>query len=230
MYKLDNVPQLHRTSWFTPAECLAYYKKPYIFQEIQIHWWDDPSKKPTHDGVVSYTKNKKGGSVNYVASAGRVTLMVPEKNCALTTQNGNPFGIKIECSPYGTDGDYKTIGELVANIRKTYGNLPLVPHSKYWNTACPGTLSLTRIDQEANNFIGDTMPNSSQAIVDATTVALMYNIGLRRDASTGEINGSAGMTVEQLARSIWGSPEWAAIGVAQPNDSIVLKPGNYTVK
>lgn len=146
---LDSRAQTHRTSWFTPAQCKNYYGVPYQFREIQIHWWNDPATKPTHQGVVDYIANKKAGSVNYVTSAGRVTSMVPEENCALTTQNGNPYGIKIECSPYGTAGDYDTVGWLVAQIWKRRGKLPLVPHKKYWNTACPGTLDLNRIKAEA---------------------------------------------------------------------------------
>jgi hypothetical protein len=75
--------------------------------------------------------------------------MVDEPNCAITTQNGNPYGIKIECSPYGTDADYETIATLIADIRRRRGDLPLTPHNKYWNTACPGTLDLGRLDREA---------------------------------------------------------------------------------
>lgn len=157
--KINTVAPKYRSSWFTAAQCRSYYGVPYQFREIQIHWWGDPATKPLHDGVVNYIANKTGGSVNYVASGGRVTRMVSEQDCALTTQNGNPYGIKIECSPYGTDTDYQTIGWLVADIRKRYGNIPLVPHKKYWNTACPGTLSLDRINKEAAKFLqGGDMP------------------------------------------------------------------------
>lgn len=147
--QISQVDRLHRTSWYSPAQCLSYYKVPYQFREIQIHWWDDPAKKPTHDGIVNYIKNKTGSSVNYVASAGRVTKMVPEENCAITTHSGNPYGIKIECSPYGTDADYQTIAWLIADIWKRRGKLPLKPHRLYWNTTCPGTLDLARMDKEA---------------------------------------------------------------------------------
>lgn len=146
---LDYKAQTHRSSWFTPAQCKSYYGVPYQFREIQIHWWNDPSTKPTHQGVVNYQANKTGGSCNYVASGGRVTAMVAEENCALTTQGGNPYGIKIECSPYGTANDYDTIGWLVSEIWKRRGKLPLVPHKRYFNTACPGTLDLNRIQAEA---------------------------------------------------------------------------------
>lgn len=138
-----------RNLYMSPAQCQAYYGKPYRISEIQIHWWDSPTAKPTHDGIVSYGLRRAEGSVNYVASAGRVTKMVEENMCAITTQGGNPYGLKIECSPYGTDGDYQTIAWLVADIWKRYGRLPLVPHKKYWNTACPGTLDLGRIEREA---------------------------------------------------------------------------------
>jgi len=157
--RIDSKLQTHRSSWFTAAQCQAYYGVPYQFREIQIHWWDDPARKPSHDGVVNYQANKTGGSVNYVASAGRVTFMVPEEHCAFTTQGGNPYGIKIECAPYGTDADYQTIAWLVADIWKRRGYMPLVPHNKYFNTACPGTLDLGRIEREAKAILngGDDM-------------------------------------------------------------------------
>ncbi len=151
-YEIDQVTPDHRSSWYSPQQCKEYYGVPYQFREIQIHWWDDPSKKPSHDGVVDYIKKKTGGSVNYVVSAGKITRMVAEENCALTTQNGNPYGIKLECSPYGTDEDYRTIGWLVANIQHRRGRLPLVPHKKYFPTTCPGTLNLARIQAEADKF------------------------------------------------------------------------------
>lgn len=151
-YSITQVDPDHRSSWFSPQQCKDYYKVPYQFREIQIHWWDNPSQKPSHDGVVAYIKKKTGGSVNYVVSAGKITRMVTEENCALTTQNGNPYGIKLECSPYGTDEDYRTIGWLVADIQRRRGRLPLVPHKKYWNTTCPGTLNLARIQAEADKF------------------------------------------------------------------------------
>lgn len=165
MVVTDVVEPLHRTSWMTPAQCLAFYKVPYKVREIQIHWWDDPKKKPTHAGIVDYIRNKKEGSVNYVVSAGRVTSMVVEDNCAVTTQNGNPHGIKLECSPYGTDADYKMIGKLVADIQKRRGRLPLVPHKKYWNTTCPGTLDLGWIQAEADKFMEEDMTDKQAAAI-----------------------------------------------------------------
>lgn len=164
---LDTRAQVHRSSWMTPAECLAYYKVRYQFREIQIHWWNDPSTKPTHQGVVDYIANKTGGSVNYVASAGRVTTMIPEENCALTTQGGNPYGVKIECSPYGTAEDYETIGWLIAQIWKRRGKLPLVPHKKYWSTACPGTLDLNRMAQVAEKYY------KGEGMIDANSTNLL---------------------------------------------------------
>lgn len=152
MTTITQVDPDHRSSWFSPEQCKQYYGKPYKPIELHIHWWDDPSKKPSHDGVVAYIKKKTGGSVNYVVSAGKVTCMVAEENCALTTQSGNPYGIKLECSPYGTDEDYRTIGQLVADIQRRRGRLPLVPHKRYYNTSCPGTLNLARIQAEADKF------------------------------------------------------------------------------
>lgn len=153
-----------RHLYMSPAECQRFYRVPYQFREIQIHWWDSPAKGPTHDGIVSYGKRRPEGSVNYIVSGGRITMMVPEEMCAITSQNGNPYGIKLECSPYGTDADYQTIAWMVADIWKRRGRLPLVPHKKYWNTACPGSLDLGRIEREAEQiFKGGSEPMIADA-------------------------------------------------------------------
>lgn len=193
----DNIVRpKHSSSWTTPAGCKAYYGVPYQFREIQIHWWGDPATKPTHDGIVSYIANKTGGSVNYVASGSKITLMVDEANCAFTTQNGNPYGIKIECSPYGTDADYKNIGKLVADIRKRRGNIPLVPHKKYWNTACPGTLSLQRIDEEANKIL----KGADEMKVNRDETILLLKLLLHDKPSQEQVNSTVGSDLEPLLK------------------------------
>lgn len=118
---------------------------------IVIHWWDDPSRHPTFDGVIATFMNPaRQASAHYVAEAGRVACLVDPDVMSWATGPANSYTISIECNPRQSDGDYQTIGELVADIRKTYGNLPLKRHRDFMNTACPGTYDIARIDRIAH--------------------------------------------------------------------------------
>lgn len=128
-------------------------------REIQIHWWDDPSRGPTFEGVVSLLTNaSRQASAHYVATAGRVAQLVREEDNAWATNSGNPYGISIECDPRFTASIYQTIAELVADIRRRRGNLPLVPHNRYANTRCPGTADLKKIEVMANDILNPPKP------------------------------------------------------------------------
>ena len=198
-----------RNLYFSPQECQNYYGKPYNIREIQIHWWDSPAAKPSHEGVVAYGLRRAEGSANYIASAGKVTKMVEENMCALTTQGGNPHGIKIECSPYGTDGDYATIAELVADIWKRRGYLPLVPHKKYWNTTCPGSLDLGRIEREAQQLIGGKGGAGGDEVMNENGAKGLYRLGLHREPENDQVwRGWLGKPADQGMEAFRGSPEW----------------------
>lgn len=122
-------------------------------KEVCLHHWDDPKNKPSFNGVVNLLLNKaRQASAHYVAEAGRVAQLVKEEDNAWANQKGNPYTISIECNPLARASDIKTIAELVADIRKRRGNLPLVPHSKYAATACPGAYKakLKQISDMAN--------------------------------------------------------------------------------
>ncbi len=205
----EHVKPKYRSSWFSPAQALVYYLRRYKVREIQIHWWNSNTiKGQTHDGTVEYIRKKFGGSVNYVASAGRVTRMVDEKNCALTTQGGNPHGIKIECSPYGTNGDYKTIGALVADIRTRYGDIPLVPHYRYLKTECPGILDLARIDREARK--GNIKPSKPQGeeMVTKSQLETKFKTMLHRMPDPGAYKTYVGRIHSFVDTAISGSAEF----------------------
>ena len=125
---------------------------------IVIHYWDDPAKKPSFMGVVSWLCREGGNSsAHYIAEAGRVACIVAPKDRAWHAgPGGNPRGIGIECNPRMTAGDLETVAELIANLRKTYGNLPLKPHKAYMNTSCPGAYEgqLTWLSNRANQIMG----------------------------------------------------------------------------
>ena len=148
--------------------------RPYGIACIVIHWWDDPAKHPTFNGVISTLCSKsRGASANYVAEAGRVACIVDPDNRSWATGDGvgcnsmgNDKGISIECNPRQSDGDYQTIGELIRNIRKTYGDLPLKRHRDLSPrpTSCPGTYDLDRLDRIARHGAASNTPTPSRRV------------------------------------------------------------------
>lgn len=126
---------------------------------ITIHWWDDPSKRPQFTGVVGWLCSPASGvSAHYVVEAGRVACIVDCSKAAwhAGSYTGNHSTIGIECNPRMSAGDLETVAQLVADLRKTYGNLPLFPHSHWVGTSCPGTYAgkLAWIDQRARQLSG----------------------------------------------------------------------------
>lgn len=119
---------------------------------IAIHWWGDPNTNPTFEGVVAHLCTPSSGvSANYVATGtGRqvACLVSPDDNSWATVQE-NPYSISIECDPRCRDEDYDVVAELIADIRSAYGDLPLVPHSQFFATQCPGNWDLARLDAKA---------------------------------------------------------------------------------
>ena len=170
---------------------------------IVIHYWDDPAKKPSFMGVVSWLCRKGGNSsAHYIAEAGRVACIVaPQDRAWHAGPGGNPRGIGIECNPRMTAGDLETVAELIANLRKTYGNLPLKPHKAYMNTSCPGAYEgqLTWLSNRANQIMGGkpatAPPVASKPTIPATgksietlaqeVIAGKYGTGAARQNALG---------------------------------------------
>lgn len=105
---------------------------------IVIHHWGVDGQ--SHQNVVNYLCRSGGNSsAHYVASAGRVTQIVSDRDRAWHAgSSGNPRGIGIECRPEMSDADFETVAQLIAAIRGEWGNLPLRGHQDYMSTACPG--------------------------------------------------------------------------------------------
>ena len=119
---------------------------------IVIHWWGDPNTKPTASGVVNWFLNKASQvSAHYVITGTNreVYHVVDNANTAWHAKQANPFTIGLECDPRCRDEDYDVVAEVVANLWKHYGKLPLKRHSEYVSTACPGNYDLARIAREA---------------------------------------------------------------------------------
>ena len=155
--------------------------RPYGIASITIHWWGDPGTHPTFEGVVdAFVTGARRTSAHYVAEAGRVACLVDPDDRAWACgdgigcrSGGNDCSISIECNPRQSDGDYQTVAELVSNLRAVYGDLPLYPHKHWFNTACPGTYDLARIDRIAKGLPAgkpahDAKPAVPQIAVDGS--------------------------------------------------------------
>lgn len=138
--------------------------RPWGINKIVIHWWGDPNTHPTFEGVIrTLCSPARGASAHYVVEAGRVACIVDPDNRAWHAgdgigngSQGNDRGIGIECNPRQSDGDYQTIAELIRDLRKVYGDLPLHPHREFNATACPGTYDLNRLDRLARGQAAPT--------------------------------------------------------------------------
>ncbi len=108
-------------------------------KEIIIHWWG--SYGASFWGVVNWLCRSGGSSsAHYVVEAGRVACLV---NCSDAGWHAGVYAVNmssigIECRPEMSDGDFYTVAELIANIWKTYGKLPLRGHRDVASTRCPG--------------------------------------------------------------------------------------------
>lgn len=141
------------------VKAAQYYGKPYYPVESHIHWWGEPGKGGTHDGNVSYIRNTKDLSVNFVVSPGRVTLMVPINKVALTTGQRNPFAWKSENDPTITqlsldELGYRTMGYLHYIVEKLNPRLqgePIRLHKEFQATSCSG-LDKAKVRSYADKF------------------------------------------------------------------------------
>ena len=131
-----------------------YYGYPYNPVESHLHWWGAPGQSGTHDGNVSYIRNTKDLSVNFVVSEKRVTMMVPLNKLALTTGKRNPFAWKSENDPTLSDWQYKTMGYLhyiVEKLNPTLLNEPLRLHKEFYSTSC-SEIDKTKVRNYAEAF------------------------------------------------------------------------------
>lgn len=141
-----------KSVYFTPAEAKAYYGR-YSRDGVTVHWWGDGTGEGNHDNIVNYFLRRTDGSTNYVLSDAKITLMVGPDDVAWTSQSGNATTIAIEHEPQLSDEGYKKSGWLVWQLEQRYGKrLALYPHKYWYSTACPGTISLDRIRQEADKW------------------------------------------------------------------------------
>jgi peptidoglycan hydrolase-like protein with peptidoglycan-binding domain len=131
-----------------------YYKRPYKPIESHTHWWGDPTAGYTHDGTVNHTFNTEYLGVNYVTSAGRITLCVPLHLNALTTGQRNPDAWKSENDPRLTELGYKTLGFLHYIVEEKNPHLkgePIRLHKEFMETSC-SLIDVIKVRDYANKF------------------------------------------------------------------------------
>lgn len=143
-----------KNGWHTPAEARAFYGR-YARDGITWHWWNTPSAvtDADHDNIANYILGKASrgtGSVNYVLSNNKITLLVNPDNVAWASQGGNPTTVSVELSPHLNAEGYKKAGWLFNELEGRWGKvLKHYKHSDWYQTQCPGTISIPRIAQEA---------------------------------------------------------------------------------
>lgn len=153
----------------TQHNATFYHRRPpgHKYAGICIHWWGDPSQRPTFEGTIQYLVYggaRNSASVHYVAEAGRVAcLLDPDTQLSWGQGDGaagygNHYMISIECNPRASAADYQTVAELVRDLRKVYGPLPLRPHNAFTATQCPGVWDLKRIDALARTVPAPAKP------------------------------------------------------------------------
>ena len=142
---------------YTPAsQVQATWGRPRTIEAIAIHWWGDPNTNPTFEGVISTLCNPNRGASAHIVATGtgrRAACLVNLEDASWATNSANPYTISIECDPRCRDEDYDVVAEVIAQLRQVYGNLPLVPHRQFVQTACPGNYDLGRLDREARNKV-----------------------------------------------------------------------------
>lgn len=157
----------------------------HTYAGVTIHHWDDPAKGPTFEGTVAWlTRPAANASAHFVVEAGRVAVLA-DPAIQLTWhagdgQNGpgNTTQISIEVNPRWSDEDYLTVAELVRELRRIHGDLPLYPHRHWTITACPGIADLERIDRLAR--AGDTMIFDRHP-VNNPSISQLFGVGATRN-------------------------------------------------
>jgi hypothetical protein len=172
MYDIEIKP-CAKSGWYTPEEARRHYGK-YGRDGITVHWWGDGTGASNHDNIVNYLNGRgakgEAPTANYVLSDIKITNMVSPDNVAWTSGNGNATTIGVETQPTLGNEGYKKWGWLVWQLEQRYSRrLALYRHSNWMSTACPGTISLDRIRQEADKWArGEYNPTPPTPVPPAT--------------------------------------------------------------
>lgn len=133
--------------------------------EIIIHHWGNDGQ--SFNGVVNWLCRANGNSsAHYVVESNKVACII---NCSDTAWHAGNFphnlkSIGIECRPEMSAGDLETVCELVADLYKTYGVLPILGHKDVSATSCPGRYysKLGYIKQRAIEIMNGKKPQAQK--------------------------------------------------------------------
>lgn len=134
---------------YTPAgQTLALFGISPSRNQGAGHWWDDPTRFPSFNGVVATLLNPaRQASAHDVVGDGVVQPLVRKADTSWCTGNANAYTYSIECDPqiiyrWRAGGDkakanriFETLAERIADV--SMHDKAWRPH-KYWNpsTAC----------------------------------------------------------------------------------------------
>lgn len=156
-----------------------------------LHWWGDPATNPQAENVVNWLCNPASQvSAHFVATGTgrRVWQIVDDKDASWANGNwnANMTSLTIEADPRCRDEDYDVVAELIADLWRHYGKLPVYQHNQFFNTRCAGNWNTARLvalaEQKMNGVNVDVRASQIQAIKD------MYKRILKRDADQGGID------------------------------------------
>lgn len=218
----------YTSTHFTPAKdvksVFGYDRK---VDGIVIHHWGVLNQK--FDNIITFflhpdTKT----SAHYVVQDGKVACIVDPDDAAWHAGNAqaNATKIGIELRPEATDGDYATAAELIKNIRATYGDLPLYPHSKFRTTTCPGKWDLGRLDRLARASSTKTTPTSAPASTTPTTTKSEASYTIKKGDTLWKIATAHGMTTLELAKL----NNMSTSDIIHEGNKLKVKSLTYTVK
>lgn len=143
----------HTSPNHTPGEeAMSVWGRPRTIEKIAIHWWDDPLNNPSFQGTINTLMNPaRQASAHFVATgtARQVACLVDMEDASWATNSANPYTISIECDPRCRIEDYDVVAEIIAELRATYGPLPLMRHSDVIATRCPGNYDLGKLNEIA---------------------------------------------------------------------------------
>lgn len=166
-YTYDTSHTASETNW-------SHGRQGHKVAGITIHHWG-ASDHLSFYGIVGFLCSSRPAnptSAHYVAQGvdengkadPRVACIVDPDDTAYHAGNweANLTNIGIECRPHPTDADYAVVAELVADIRKDYGDQPLYPHRHWTSTECPGTWDLAKIDRLARGDRTEDKPSRDE--------------------------------------------------------------------
>lgn len=171
---------------------------------ITCHWWGTPTGQNV-EGIVSWLCDKRAGtSAHYVVSEDTVYCIVdPDRrawHAGNSRANHDQIGIELDPNASRRASTERTAAALIADLRKTYGNLPLSPHRRWTSTQCPGNWDLARLDKLARGKQPVAVKPSKPAVVKpvskgklvedgrlgtATSKAIQKILGVKQDGRLG---------------------------------------------